>query len=807
MNLSRWRLTGTNACILLFVSAILAPMQGALAATSQSALSAVLHTQNLFLEVYLNGYPTNRILAVKFVQGRVFMSPADLSEIGIKSPPGTVNEDGLVYLLDIPSVYYNLEQYRQIINISIDPQRLPQQQLSFRGDRQYSVPSVNFGSVLNYDVFAMHEIDSGNNDDNGQVSSFMDYRLFGAWGRFSQTGIVRDGNNDENVRLDTYWTYSNLDSLTAYRLGDTVSSGLTWSRPVRMAGFQMQRNFGIRPDLVTYPVPQVSGTAAVPSTLELFVNNVRRHSQDIQAGPYVVNDMPVITGHGEARLVVRDALGREQVTTLPFYASPQLLRTGLLDYSLETGFLRENFGAESNDYSDGIAFLGTARYGLKEQMTLEGHTEISEDLFNFGVGAVNTLGYSGVLATGVAISDFNGDSGAQVSASYHYLAQPFSFFMSTRHASDMYADLATTTGTPTSARVNQLGVSYASRDMGSLGASLIDISQNDMAAITDQPRPGCSGRFSCFEPIRGESRLATVSYSKQLRSRLSLFATVFKDINSEQSGFTIGFSMPLGRDIYTVADLQSVEDENSTTLQAFKSVPVEGRGFGWRVRKSSGNASLGTAAIGYRGENATLEVGANDFDGQSEAFLDLRGAAVALSGDFFLSNTIFDSFAVADVGVPDVTVLHENRPIGQTDKDGRVLVTGLNSYHASQIAIDPLDLPVEYEPTEVSRVAVPMEQSGLLIDLKAVKSHAASVFLYLENGEPVPIGAIVRMHDDLNTHIVGYDGLAFIKPLRKVNHAFVDWGRGSCEAVFEYQETPGSQMKIGPVTCFSMVEQ
>jgi outer membrane usher protein FimD/PapC len=45
--------------------------------------------------------------------------------------------------------------------------------------------------------------------------------------------------------------------------------------------------------------------------------------------------------------------------------------------------------------------------------------------------------------------------------------------------------------------------------------------------------------------------------------------------------------------------------------------------------------------------------------------------------------------------MPGVHVALENRPIGRTGDSGRLFVTGLNSYVANAISVDPLDLPID----------------------------------------------------------------------------------------------------------------
>ncbi|MET5013105.1 fimbrial biogenesis outer membrane usher protein, partial [Burkholderia pseudomallei] len=78
------------------------------------------------------------------------------------------------------------------------------------------------------------------------------------------------------TRYDTSWSMSDPTSLTTTQFGDTISSSLAWTRSRRVAGLQWRSNFALRPDLVSFPVPALAGTAVVPSTVDLFVNGVRQ---------------------------------------------------------------------------------------------------------------------------------------------------------------------------------------------------------------------------------------------------------------------------------------------------------------------------------------------------------------------------------------------------------------------------------------------------------------------------------------------------------------------------------------------------
>src|SRR5436305_8189320 len=132
------------------------------------------------------------------------------------------------------------------------------------------------------------------------ANASIDARLFGPYGTLSQTAILGStlAREADALRLDTTWAYSDPESMKTYRAGDVISGGLAWTRPIRLGGAQMQRNFALRPDLVTMPLPTFSGTAAVPSTVDVYVNNVRTLSQPVGPGPYQISNLPTLAGAG-----------------------------------------------------------------------------------------------------------------------------------------------------------------------------------------------------------------------------------------------------------------------------------------------------------------------------------------------------------------------------------------------------------------------------------------------------------------------------------------------------------------------------
>ena len=164
------------------------------------------------------------------------------------------------------------------------------------------------GAVLNYDIVGAHA--SG----RSRVDTLFDARLFSPWGVASTQAIARAGaGSNAAIRLDSTYTRSDPESIQRIRVGDVISSGLAWTRPVRLGGGQVARDFGLRPDLVTFPVPSIAGQVAVPSSVDVLINGTQLLSAQAEPGPFEVRQLPMVNGVNDVALVINNALG-QQVT-------------------------------------------------------------------------------------------------------------------------------------------------------------------------------------------------------------------------------------------------------------------------------------------------------------------------------------------------------------------------------------------------------------------------------------------------------------------------------------------------------------
>jgi outer membrane usher protein len=176
------------------------------------------------------------------------------------------------------------------------------------------------------------------------------------------------------------------------------------------------------------------------------------------------------------------------------------------------------------------------------------------------------------------------------------------------------------------------------------------------------------------------------------------------------------------------------------------------------------------------------------------------GAIATMGRGVFFTNRIDDSFAVVDTGVAGVPVFYENRPVGETNRGGQLLVPNLRAYGNNKLSIDSKGLGVNDEIETTEDVVAPADRSGVLVKFKArTNVQAAVVILVGANGKPLTVGSRGRLDGGETDFVVGYDGRAFVKELKNANTVTVTSDKGECHAAFHYAAEQDRQVVIGPV--------
>jgi len=778
----------------------------------------------LQLEVFLNGQTTKLVGAFRQeADGALSAERKELREVGID--PGGGAGDDLVSLEALPELTYSYDEPRQRIDVQLPLARRMPHAIDARGAVDEIGPSVSgTGLVLNYTLFASSVTGLGRLKDKPWLdfsggSAQLDARVFTPLGVLNQTAILGTTtlHDVEALRLDTSIAYADPSTAIVYRGGDLVSGGPTWTRPIRMGGVQASRSFGLRPDIVTAPLPSVTGSAAVPSTVDVLVNNVRTFSREVPAGPYSITNLPTFSGNGTARVVLREATGREVETSLPFFVSPSLLREGLYDFSAQAGFPRLFYALKSNTYTTIPVATGSVRYGLTDALTIETHAEGGGGLMNGGVGLVSNIGGLGILSFAGRASRHGRDTGYQAYAGVETSLWGINFGAATQRSFGRFSDLASITNQFAPFDIDfGLKGGPGGRDpvddglvTGSIAASARPVQALDRISIGIPLYGwGSSVGLSLIDLRSGtgeRSRIIGASYSQQIWQRASLSIHAFAGIGERGDyGVAASFSMPLGDFANATSGVVANGRGAYAMAEVSRGLGQEPGSYGYRARVAEGSGtSARTAAGAYRSGYGRIEGSVDAADGGARGTLEADGAIVLTGDGVHLGNRVDDAFAVVSVGAPDIEVLHQNRPVGRTGRSGTLLVPGLVANQKNRIAINPAGLPVSAHVAQTHETVVPADRAGVRVDF-GVEASTPSAVVVLHDAEGKPLRAGLRgwLEGRKESFVVGYDGRAYVRELKATNRVRIETAPGECGAEFEF--APGAedrQVVLGPLAC------
>lgn len=786
---SAWR-TDAAAFLFALLAGGIAP---ALAAESGGGLP-------LQLDVSINGQPTGLIGGFyQLADGRIASEPGELTELGLKPSPDATLDHGRVVVDTLPGVTYRYDASQQTIDFSTSDAARVSKGYDAQGAQQLSADAAGFGSVLNYGAYAaasglpQHGFDGAGFDG---ASLSLDHRLYGPWGSLNSSGIVGNtvGRDTPALRLDTQWTATSQDYMVTAAAGDTISGGLSWTRPIRLGGVQLRRNFEVRPDLITMPLPSVTGSAAVPSTVDVYVNSIKTYSQQVGSGPFTINNIPVIDGHGDARVVVRDATGRESESTTPFATSGDLLKPGLFDFSADAGVARRHYGERSFDYGDDPLGLASLRYGLTDILTGEAHAEAGAGVINGGVGGVLALGRFGTFNSAIAASSFGDDSGFQLHGDYQTELYGIGITLATTRSFGTYRDLAY-------AASLQPGLTAKER-----AALAPDRAQDRIGASFQLPAEAGSLGLGALhlEDARGtHSYFLTANYAKALPREAMLSVSGYAALGgSDDFGVSLDLSAPLGNFGYGSASASHGAGGETYSASIARARGNGDGSLGWRAQVNAAQTTSGQGQLNYRTRVADFDVSAQASQTSALANAYAEGAVVMADGGVFLSRRIDDAFAIVDTGMGGVPVEFENTAVGKSGADGKLLVPGLHAYEPNKIAIITDGLPLDADYSETQKTVVPKAGSGVRVGFGVRKDTMPAIVAFTgADGQAIPPGTTGVVLPKGESFVVGYDGQAYITDLGPSNTVQLTLDNGTCTASFAYKPVADEQVMIKGVTC------
>jgi outer membrane usher protein len=742
-----------------------------------SAAIVSLALQPALFDVTVNGQSADE--PAEFLRdraGRLYISASFLRGWRIRLPAtGAVDYEGQAFYpaSALPALRLNIAEQAQSVAITADASAFEGQTAALNGADTMEMTPAATGAFLNYDLFADHY--RGETSVNGAFTA----GFFTRAGAGTTSFIASAGGGETRVtRLETTWTIDRPNNMTSIRLGDAISSSGPGGAPVRFAGVQYVRNFAVQPGYITMPLPVATGSAAVPSVVDVYVNSTLQGEQQVTPGPFELSHIPVPSGGGTVQLVVRDLLGREMVTDLSYYASAQLLRRGLHDFSYEAGFLREDFGRRSNQY--GSFFASTShRYGFSDHLTGEATAQASKSSQMVGGSLTGIVFDLAQVGGSVSVSHADAGWGFHATAAVERHARAFSVGLIADYTSTYYRVI----GVPDD-RLPPRYTIQAFADLtlphGGIGMNLLYRSYRDQGSET------IAGVFGTWQVSR--------QASFQLYARYSV-------LGKSEASFGGHISLALGgrRSASISADRHG--GTGSATI-SYQDDPPAGPGGGFRASARLGEASFADATYVHNFPSATLTAQATYARGAPGVRLSARGAIGIMDGHVFTSRSLGDSFAAVHLnGYGGVHVYADNQPIGVTDASGFLIVPGLRPYDRNTIRIDADDLPLDAALANAEIDVRPYGGAGVGVRFNARRERGVLMHVRLEDGSNLPAGTQVTLEGGAETYVAVSGGALYVPDPGRMLNMRATWGGRSCRFTAAVPAGDDVQPRLDDIVC------
>lgn len=727
--------------------------------------------QTGWLAVTMNGLPQDEILVLRRAGG-VFVPVEVLRCWGVRLdglPIVQLNNQPYI-ALGGNGLSFTVQESTQTLVLTVSPARLQTTDVRLKRAPLGRIARSGWGGFVNYDVLA--ERDSGITS----VSGFVETNVFSPVGSGTSTFVVHSsGPGNHLIRLDTSWTVDDPERLRSLRIGDSISRGGIGGTPFRFGGVQFGRSFEIQPGYVTLPLPSLNGDATLPSVADIYINNVLTGHQDIRPGPFTINDVPVVSGSGQVSLIVHDMLGRQTTVSQSYYTSPDLLRAGLDDYSVEAGFARRDFGSRSFAYGPLFA-AGTYRYGLSNTFTAETHAEVTGNIQQAGAAANVVLPGIALLSLGVAASHSPAGIGTMVTAGIERNAPRLSYGAVAQLMSDTF-------------------VSY--------GSSRRSPRRSIMAFAGLPVRFGSIGSSYTMRSYRGLPDLHIATVNATVRATRSATVTLVGSKTwgaASDTTLQLLLTVPLGRRTSASAGINARGDGESATASVQRNLPT-GSGVGYRVTGETGAFDRVDGQVALQTGFGTYTAEGSWTDQGSAGRLSASGSVGVVDGEVFVARQLTQSFAAVRVGdYAGVGVYADNQLIGKTGHDGLVIVPNLRTFDDNAIRIEADDLPMTAQLIDDKQMVRPPRRSGVTVKFDVAGGRDALLTVRLEDGSVLPTGSRVSAGSGEET-VSSAGGEVYLTALHDRNTVLVHLASGDCSFALKLAGDSGPQPRLGPFIC------
>ena len=142
-----------------------------------------------------------------------------------------------------------------------------------------------------------------------------------------------------------------------------------------MLGLTVARNFDLQPYRVSEPPGRTSFFLNSPSRVDIYVNDRKVQTLQLNSDPYDMNDFPVVNGSNNVKLVITDAAGRVEIRNVDIVSDANLLDAGLHKFAYNVGVISTTVNRARQYDSNQPVLSAFHRYGVSDSFTLGGNLQ------------------------------------------------------------------------------------------------------------------------------------------------------------------------------------------------------------------------------------------------------------------------------------------------------------------------------------------------------------------------------------------------------------------------------------------------
>jgi len=612
----------------------------------------------------------------------------------------------------------------------------------------------------------------------------------GGWRIRNQSNVRWDNNGKAFQNVNTYAQHDVTRLKSQLTIGDTFTSGKFFDSTA-FRGIQLATDERMRPDSVNGYAPIVRGTAESNAKVEIRQQGYVIYETTVAPGAFEISDLYPNGMGGDLEVTVIEADNRQKTFKVPYASVPQLLRPGIWNYSATVGQVRnDNLKGQAPTFVE-----GSYQRGINNWLTAYGGVQATDGgLYRSTVlgAAVNTP--VGAVAFDVSSSrarvgrDGGNSSGysARVTYNKNIPSTRTDFALAAyRYSSQGYLSLSDAT------QLNDVKPTAEDESPKYVGQH-----QRSRFQFTVSQRFTDNGGSLFFSGSRNaywdDSAPVDLSYQAGWSSRLrngnySISASRSRLINGTyDSSIYLNYSIPLGRGSRRASPPQLSMTASKASqgygMQASVSGSAGDRSqynYGVSGNYSQRGSNSVSANAGWRAAYANLGGSFTYSEDSRSGSVSATGGLVIHGGGITFTPQLGDTIALVKAkGAAGARLSSDN--ISKVDKRGFVVTSNLMPYRMNEVNLDPKGSSLDVELDASRQQVAPRAGSVVLLEFGTKSGKATLLRASLEDGRPVPFGAVVRDDAGEEVGIVGQGGQVFIRSNNSSPASLhATWGKGN----------------------------